>query len=147
MKLVGFTFGDNPTVGPHIEAVHEDFICKVWMLFHLREAGIKGRNLYQLYCCYIRSRIEYLSPAYHSMLLKGHVELLERLHRYALRVCFGFEGDIRDTMIQLGLETLATRRQRRVDKFIAKSAANPQFQHWFPAREGGERYLRSHRRV
>ena len=63
MKLVGFTFGQCPTVGPHIAATHEDFIVKVWMLLNLREAGIKGMNLYKLYCCFIRSRIEYISAA------------------------------------------------------------------------------------
>ena len=66
---------------------------KVWLLFHLHEAGIKGVNLFRLYCVYIRSRIEYLSAAYHSILLAGQAEALERLHRYAVRVCFGFGGN------------------------------------------------------
>ena len=94
MKLVGFTFGPSPSVEFHVDAIREEYRRKVWLLFHLHEAGIRGNNLFRLYCVYIRSRIEYLSSAYHSMLLVGQAEALERLHRYAVRVCFGFQGDV-----------------------------------------------------
>ena len=69
IKLVGFTFGTLPGVAAHVQVVGLMFRRKAWMLFHLKEAGIKGDNLYKLYCCFIRSCIEYLSPVYHLMLL------------------------------------------------------------------------------
>ena len=95
MKLVGFTFGPTPSVGYHVDAIREDYRAKVWMLFHLHKSGIRGDNLYKLYCCYIRSRIEYMPAVYHSMLLSGQAEALERLHQYAIRVCYGFDKDVR----------------------------------------------------
>ena len=137
MKLVGFTFGAAPTVDAHVEYICWEFRKKIWMLFHLHESGIRGSNLYKLYCCYIRSRMEYMSAAYHPMLLKGHRESLEKLQRFALRICFGDQQDIRATMATMGIETLEARRTRRVDSFVAKAAANPRFSHWFPLR--GER--------
>ena len=39
--------------------------------------------------------MEYMSVVYPPMLLKGHAETLEKLHRFALRVCFGEAVDIR----------------------------------------------------
>ena len=94
MKLVGFTSGPTPSTAYHVDAIREEYRRKVWMLFQLYESVIRGQNLFKLYCCYIRSRIEYLLAAYQSMLLAGQAEALERLHRYAVRVCFGFEADV-----------------------------------------------------
>ena len=57
LKLVGFHFGSDPGLGTHIREVHAKFKRRVWMLFHLKKAGIGGMNLFRLYCCYIRSVI------------------------------------------------------------------------------------------
>ena len=147
MKLVGFTFGSSPSTEAHVYAIREEYRRNVWFLFHLREAGIMGMNLYRLYCCYLRSRVEYLSAAYHSMLLKGQAEALERLHRYSLRLCFGFDGDINQKMDDLNIQTLGERRLRRSDSFIRKAAANPRFQHLFPLRPETDRNLRGRRHI
>ena len=131
----------------HVNAIRNDYRAKDWFLFHLREAGIKDQALYKLYCCYLRSRMEYLSAAYHSMLLKGQAEALERLHRYAIGVCFGFNHDIRALMAERGIETLEDRRTRRSDRFITKAAANPTFGHWFPQRPAPSMELRNRREI
>ena len=125
LKLVGFTFGPEPEAVFHIEAIVNMYRRKVLLLFHLNDAGIKGQNLYKLYCAYIRSCIEYLSPVYHSMLHKGQEETLEKLHLYTIRICFGAREDVREVMANKGIETLGERRQRRADSFISKAAANP----------------------
>ena len=132
LKLVGFTFGETPNASAHVTSIKISYRRKVWFLSHLRLAGIKGYNLYKLHCCYICSIIEYLSPVFHPMLLKGQAEDLEKLHRHAVRVCFGQEGDIQVVIRDLGIDTLVTRRQRRMDSFIRKAASNPRFIHWFP---------------
>ena len=61
LKLVGFTFGPDPGVGAHVETIEDAYRRKKWMLFNLREAGFKGASLFKLYCCYVRSIIEYCS--------------------------------------------------------------------------------------
>ena len=147
MKLVGFTFGPTPSTGYHVDAIREDYRAKVWMLFHLHESGIRGDNLFKLYCSYIRSRIEYMSAVYHSMLLAGQAEALERLHRYAVRVCYGFDKDVRALMVEKGIEPLCDRRERRMDSFIVKAANNPKFAHWFPGRGAGAMDLRRVRNI
>ena len=113
LKLVGFYFGCNHGVGTHIRKVHAKFKRRNWMLFHLRRAGIKGMSLFRLYCCYIRSFIEYCSPVYHSLLNVGQTALLEKMQRAAVRICFGLDIPVKQAMTENGIETLEARRVRR----------------------------------
>ena len=148
LKLVGFHFGSDPGVGTHIREIHAKFKRRVWMLFHLKKAGIEGVQLYKLYCCYIRSVIEYCSPVYHPMLNGGQVLALERMQRVALRICFGHGADIQQVMVRNGIESLESRRIRRVDSFIRKIAANERFAaSWLPRRPADRHGLRSRRNV
>ena len=148
LKLVGFTFGSDPGPGAHVDSIADRYTKKKWMLHHLSEAGFKGQHLYKLYCCYIRSIIEYGSPVYHS-LLNGSQELrLERLQRHALRVCFGYHRPIEEVMGDLGISTLRDRRERRCDNFVKKAARNPRFADaWFPQRPTIPQQLRTRRHV
>ena len=148
LKLVGFTFGSEPGPGAHIDSIADRYSRKKWMLHHLSEAGFKGQHLFKLYCCYIRSIIEYGSPVYHS-LLNGAQELrLERLQRHALRVCFGYHRPIEEAMKEFGISTLKDRRVRRCDNFIRKAEKKPRFaEAWFPQRQIIPHQLRSGRQV
>ena len=136
LRLVGFTFGNGPGVGAHVETVEESYRRKKWMLFNLRDAGFKGRTLFRLYCCYVRSVIEYCSPVYHYMLTAGQSGRLERLHRHAVRTCFGYDRPVEEKMAEEAIETLQSRRQRRFDSFVRKSAASSRFGPlWYTQRE------------
>lgn len=148
LKLVGFTFGNKPGAGAHVEAIADKYMRKKWMLYHLRDAGFKGRQLFRLYCCYIRSIIEYCSVAYHALLNKGQEEHLKRLQRHAVRMCFGHGRPVEEIMAEECIESLHDRRVRRADAFIRKSAANPRFgPKWFPARQDVPWGLRRRRQV
>ena len=132
-----------PGAVAHLESIEDKYMRKKWMLYHLRNAGFKGMQLFKLYCCHIRSMIEYYSPVYHSLLNKGQEASLKRLKRHALRVCFGYETPVEEWMQQLNIATLKDRRSRRCDAFLKKAASNPLFApSWFPAREGVARDLR-----
>ena len=132
--LVGFTFGRAPNAGAHVRAIRLKFRAKIWMLYNLRK-GFKKEQLYWLYCCYLRTVIEYCSAVYHALLNRGQEEILERLHRHALRVCYGFDSDVRENMELNSIETLRSRRIQRCDAFIRKAFNNPRFgPHWFKAR-------------
>ena len=128
LKLVRFTFGSDPGAGAHVDSIADRYAKK-----EVDATPPKGQHLYKLYCCYIRSIIEYGSPVYHS-LLNGAQELrLERLQRHALRVCFGYHRPIEEVMGEFGISTLKDRRGRRCDNFIRKAAKNPRFADaWFP---------------
>lgn len=148
MRLVGYTFGTAPDAGAHVSAVERQYRAKKWLLYHLKEAGFKGHSLFRLYCCYVRSMIEYCSPVYHPLLSAGQSQRLERQHRHAVRVCFGYEVPVEETMEREHIETLETRRQRRTDNFVSKSVNNCRFaEAWFPPRDGQERQLRARRMI
>ena len=147
-KLVGFNFGRTPDVSTHIASIKEAYRKMVWMLYHLRLAGMKGRKLCQIYCAFVRSVIKYCSALYHSMLSRGEAKALERLHRHVLRVCWGTAEEIRDVMLREGLESLEMWRNRRVDSFIKKSWEMPGLRNkWFPLAPCNGHDLRRPRRV
>ena len=70
------------------------------------DAGFKGDILFKVYACYIRSILEYCSPVYHLLLNGGQSEQLERLHRHAIRVCYGYETHVEEIMRAGSIETL-----------------------------------------
>ena len=109
LRLVGFTFGSSPGAGAHVAAIGEKYKKKKWMLYHLRDAGFRGTHLYKLYCCYVRSVIEYCSPVYHPLLTQAQEVYLERLQRHALRVCFGYNTPAEESMHQHNVPTLKDR--------------------------------------
>ena len=148
MKLVGFTFGSSPGAGAHVAAIGDKYGTKKWMLYHLRDSGFKGEDLYKLYCCFVRSVIEYCSPIYHSLLTQNQEVYLERLQRHALRVCFGYDRPVEEWMQQHNISTLKDRRVRRCDKFIRKASKNPWFGPvWLPPRVGINQGLRARRGI
>ena len=148
MKLVGFTFGSSPCAGAHVAAIGDKYGMKKWMLYHLRDSGFRGEDLYKLYCCYVRSVIEYCSPVYNSLLNQGQEVYLERLQRHALRVCFGYDRPVEDWMQQHNISTLKDRRVRRCDKFIRKASKNPRFgPTWLPPRVSIKQGLRARRGI
>lgn len=95
------------------------------MLYNLRREGFKGRQLYHLYCCYLRSVVEYCLAVYQALHNKGQEAALEKLHRHAIRICYCFDVWVEEVMEANCFETLRDRRVRRCDTFIRKAAANP----------------------
>lgn len=148
MKLVGFMFCDKPDASGHVAQIREKFKVRIWMMYHLRRAGFKERQLYRLYCCYLRTVIEHCAVVYHSLLSAGQREDLERIHRHAIRICYGRDRPIAEVMQTEMIETLEARRVRRCDGFIRKAVANPTFAgHWFLARPESGHVLRRRRQI
>ena len=133
LKLLGFTFGRKPDAGAHVDYISEQYQRKKWMLYHLRDAGFKGARLFRLYCCYVRSGMEYCSVVYNLLLNRGQGEQLERLQRHAVPVCFGYSSLVEEIMESKAIQSLGDRRIRRCDKFITKAMASERFRDsWFP---------------
>ena len=92
--------------------------------------------------------LEYCTPVYHPLLNAKQVEDLERMHRQAIRICFGFEKPEEEVREMKGIENLRQRRVRRMDSFIRKSMANPRLkERWFPLREDDGHNLRRRRLI
>ena len=147
LKLVGFTFGSKTGASAHLEVLQDKIRRRMWMLYKLRDAGLKGRVLYRLYCCYLRTVIEYCSVVYHPMLTLEQENELECMHNVSIKVCFGFDKPSDRLKEEQGIESLAARRRRRFDVFLRRAISNPRFKGWFPPRNGARTGLRRTRQI
>ena len=83
---------------------------KLYALRILKKAGLSQSELVNIYCSFIRSRIEYASPAWSSLTvyLSGVITVIESIQKRALRIIYpdtSYEG----ALICTGLETLSDR--------------------------------------
>ena len=58
LKLFGYHFDTGAGVAVHVEKLRLKFRRKIWMIYHLRLAGVQDDNLFKLYCCYVRAVLE-----------------------------------------------------------------------------------------
>ena len=96
----------------------------------------------------VATLIEYYSAVYHSLLTKVDSEELEKLHRNAIGICYGFDPPVGQTMLTNNIESLEMRRAWRCDSFIRKAATNQRFlSKWFSARPKVPQALRNRRKI
>lgn len=146
MKLLGFMLSSEPGVASHVLHLKKKFRAKFWGLIHLRQAGIKGKRLYRLYCSLVRPVLECNSVVFHSMLTRTQANELEKLHRQVIRLCFGFEASTDHHIRQHSLKTLEERRHTALRKFTAKMLNNSRFKaKWLIPRPDDEHGLRNRR--
>ena len=152
MKVLGFTFQDKPSVQAHVEEIAKKFRRRFWCLRHLKRLGFTQQELVRVYKCNILPIADYTDAVYHALLTDEMDETLENLQNSALKCIFDHRLSARVLRQKSGLTTLRKRRIEHVDRFAQKSAANPDFAHWFPLRSGrtsarsGEKYLEEYAR-
>ena len=151
IRILGFTFGSKPSVGPHIDAMVVKARRRLWVLRHLRHFGMEENKLVEVYKMNIRSIIEYCSVVYHSLLTKEQAMKVERLQYRALKCIYGMDNSYRALLEKTGIEKLEDRREAACIKFAEKARAG-KFEHWFPKRNvsrtlrGGRVYLEENAR-
>ena len=137
MKLLGFMLGEGASAAPQVAAIKTKFRARLWMLVHLRRAGIRGLKLFRLYSSLVRPVIESNAVVYHSLLTRGQTAEIERLQKQAVRLCYGFGIPYLEASEVFCFSTLEARREMAVRRFVAKTiASNPRFSSkWFVRRE------------
>ena len=97
-----------------------------------------------MYNFIIRPAIEYSAVVYHSMISEELSSKLEGMQRHAMRIIYGWEGDVRETMEAKGIETLKQRRESMVLAFALKNENSEKFgRKWFKPAERSEREVRN----
>ena len=89
MKILGFTFGDTPTVRPHVMTVRKKFRQRLWTLYNLKKNGFSQEELVKVYKTCVRPVADYLDIVYHPALTDDLDEELDRLQNQALKINFG----------------------------------------------------------
>ena len=135
MKILGFYFGEKPTVMYHINNVVDKFKKRVWMITHLKKASIDNNVLLDVYLSMLRPILEYCSPVYHSMITEEMSNLLENMQKLALRIIFGFDKDYTTILAEKNIISLKDRRQLAFENFAVKLSSSSRFKHWFPLNE------------
>ena len=68
MKVLGFLLDSHPTVHAHVAALQVRLRDTVWILRHLKIAGISETELATVYRTDVRPVLEYCAVVYHTML-------------------------------------------------------------------------------
>ena len=68
MKILGFIFGQRPSVDYHVNYLANKFNNSIWSLIHLKRAKIDNCILIKVYFVMLRPILEYCHVIYHSML-------------------------------------------------------------------------------
>ena len=130
---MGFTFGRRPGAADHIKAMRRLFGARAWMLRHLRRAGIDKNTLVRVYTAMIRPVLEYLAPAFDSLLTQEQSDDIERMQSMCLKIIYGFEHSYRKCLEEATLPSLKERRKTLFEKFAVKCWNAERWRlRWFP---------------
>ena len=136
LKVLGFHFGDKPTVRAHVESVRKKVRQRLWVLYSLRANGFTDEELVRVYKTMVRPVADYCDVIYHPLLTDELDEALERLQDRALRCIYGTNISGRKMRELAGVSTLRQRRVDHCDAFAAKCTTSEAYKHWFPLRRG-----------
>ena len=139
LKMLGFVFGNKPNADSHVEHICSKFYARLWTIRNLKSAGLECEGLVKLYTEYIRPTIEYASVVYGPILTKEGTLRIEKLQERALRTIYASSASYPRLLERSGIEKLATRRQKSIERFALKNRNN---ENWFLRREEDDR-LRS----
>ncbi|CAB4031467.1 RNA-directed DNA polymerase from mobile element jockey, partial [Paramuricea clavata] len=84
-KLLGVLLREDLSWCDHVDYVIKKANSRLYALRKLKKAGLSDKDLVTIYSSFIRSRIEYASPAW-STLTQGQSDLIESIQRRALRI-------------------------------------------------------------
>ena len=142
LKILGFKLGRRGDMGEQVKAMKRRFAASVWIVRHLKGAGIDNQKITAVYCSMIRAQIEYAAVVYGPLLTAVQSAAVERLQAMALRTIWGWGKSYRECLEISGLEWLSVRRHRALCAFARKTSANPRYQYWFPPNDQHDHDLR-----
>ena len=145
LKLLGFYFGTNPGLDCHLSHLTKKFRRRLWIIRHLKKAGLPEDDLLAMYKCFLLSLLDYAAVVYHPLLSITQAKHLEDLQASAMRIIYGYKASYAQIMANLEgkLEPLHERRISLLDRFILKCIENPTInQRWFPRKEFVDQNLR-----
>ena len=117
-KLLGLMFSDDLFWNCHVDYVVRKANSRLYAIRQLKKAGLSQSDLVNIYCSFIRSRIEYASSAW-SALSINLSDLIESIQKRALRIIYPYVS-YEDVLDCTGLETLSSRGHNSCVKFISK---------------------------
>ena len=133
LKVLGFMFGETPSVKYHIQNLIKKFHKSIWSISHLKKARLEDWTLVQVYTSMCRPLLEYASNVFHPMITKEDGEKLEACQRTAMKLIFGFKTSYEAALERAQIKTLCQRRKELFEKFCIKMSQSERFRRkWLP---------------
>ena len=109
-RYLGITLTTNLSWSSHISACCNKTRKLIGLLYRRFYQHTSSPTLLRLYCCFIRPHLEYASAVWNPN-LKGEIDQLERVQKFALRVCLkSWDTDYEDLLSISNLPSLQKRR-------------------------------------
>ena len=113
------------------------------LLTKLYEFNIPVKDLVLIYIIFIRSKLEYACPVWHSGITQEETEDLERVQKSALRVILKEKyTSYTEVLEKLDLQNLETRRKNLCLKFAQDCLKKETMSSYFPLNPHYDTYLR-----
>ena len=96
--------------------------------------GLTEEKLVRTYKTLIRPSVEYVAPAWHSMLTAAQASTIEQQQILALKNIFGYNLSAKKLRSKTEINLLSKRRETLVKKFVIKSLSNARCVGWFEKR-------------
>lgn len=110
---------------------------KIFFIRRLKNMGASVETLKDIYCLFVRSGLELSAPLWHHALSKGDRRRIERCQKTVLNLIrTGPHASYEDTLTEMSLISLDQRRQQLSLKMAQKMAAEEDFKHLFPRKNG-----------
>ena len=142
LKILGFYFGQTPDAEEHVRSIERKMMARMWILRHLKRAGVPQEDLNSIFKTLLRPVIDYAAPVYSSLLTKGQSDRLERLQMWAYKIVYGFNVSYDTVQREAGVQLLKDRCQELFVRFAKKLSTNPRFSDWFVRDPCHEHYTR-----
>lgn len=133
LKILGFTFGQKPTAEAHVRIMLIKMRRRLWIIIHLKNAGMEKKDLVAVYFSMIRSVADFAAVAYHSLLTRGQSDSIEKIQLRAFKIIYGENTSYESVLKTFNYETLKQRRIKLLTAFALKTSTSGRFvEKWFP---------------
>ena len=123
-KSLGLTITNNLKWNSHVKNICKKVSTGLYFLRQLKRAKVPPKDLLLFYITCIRPVVEYACEVFHDSLPKYLSDELEKLQKRACRIILP-EHRYNDALEQLGLVSLAARRQNLTDKLFKNIVDDP----------------------
>ena len=116
-KLLGVIITSDLKWSSHVDYITKKVSQRIYNLIVLRRAGLSKRDLFIIYCCMIRSVLEYGAEIWHPGLSQIDSNKLESVQRRCLKIICG-EIPYEVALQRMNTQSLHDRRQSLCLKFF-----------------------------
>ena len=116
VKLLGVWISNDLSWNVHVDKVLKKANSCLYALRLLKKAGLHPSDIIQIYCSFIRSRIEYASPVWYT-LFKSLSDLLESVQKRTLRTAYP-NLSYEEALENVNLQLLSRRREKSCKRFV-----------------------------